>query len=161
MSNRGVGTTTSLRPKMPHRCHHLPGCKPYTSNTLPRHRALRAYFALKDRLSRNFLAPLAGEVTFQEKEPFSIVFLIQAWLNACSRLLGSLYEGGKFRGFGQTLEDVRRWGAHSGNKDAMYFTMAALALFLPQREEKSESLAIDQVLGEIFSGIQEFAIPKQ
>ncbi|CAB9515851.1 expressed unknown protein [Seminavis robusta] len=100
-----------------------------------------------------FLA-LAGEVSFQEREPMTLVFLVQAWLNSCSRLLSHLYEGPKFRGLSQPLEEVRRWGLHTGNNDAMYFSMAALSLYVPKREDKNERMGVDQIQGEIWNAFR-------
>ena len=100
-----------------------------------------------------FLA-LAGEVSFEEKDPFTIVFLVQAWLNSCSRLLSQLFDGRKVRGLSQTLEEIRRWGHHTGNNDAMYLTMAALSVYLPHMEDKHENLAVDHIQMEVFNAFK-------
>jgi hypothetical protein len=75
-------------------------------------------------------------------------------MNSCSRLLFHLYDGAQFRGMSPSLEEVRRWGIHTGNNDAMYFTMAVMSLYVPKREDRSERMAIDQIQGEIWNAFR-------
>ena len=97
---------------------------------------------------------LAAEVSFEEKDPYTLVFIVQAWLNSTSRLLSQLFDGIRVRALTQTLEEIRRWGQHTGNNDAMYLTMAALTVYIPRIEDTHENHAADHIQMEVFSAFK-------
>lgn len=97
---------------------------------------------------------LAGEVSFEEREPSTIVLLVQAWLNACSRILSQLCDGAKINNLNQAIEEIERWGHQTGNNDAMYLTMGAIAVYLPAAEEKNEYGLIDRIQTEVFNAFK-------
>ena len=100
-----------------------------------------------------FLA-LAGEVSFEEREPSTLVFLVQAWLNSCSRLLSQFHDGTRVKGLNQALEEIKRWGQHTGNNDAMYLTMAAISVYFPNSDDKDDALLVEQIRMEVFEAFK-------
>ena len=97
---------------------------------------------------------LAGEVSFEEKDPYTLVFIVQAWLNSTSRLLSQFFDGIKVRALTQTLEEIRRWGQHTGNNDAMYLTMATLTVYIPRIQDKHENHVADHIQMEVFNAFK-------
>lgn len=98
---------------------------------------------------------LAGEVSFEdERDPYTLVFIVQAWLNSTARVLSQLVDGTRLRGLAQTLEELRRWGHQTGSTDAMYLTMAAISLYVPQVEANHENQSLDHLEMEVFNAFK-------
>jgi len=95
---------------------------------------------------------LISEVSFsEERDPYAIVFLVQGFLNASSRLLGQFFDATKIK---QIFDDVRRWGSQTGNSDAMYLTMTAISVYFPPRGDKNEQVILEQVSSDVWNAFK-------
>ena len=97
---------------------------------------------------------LAGDVSFEDTEAIMNVFLVQGWLHASSRLLSQLSDGNKLKGLSQTVEDIRRWGDHSGHLDAVYLTLASMCVYIARSGDQSDCIVVDKMQGEVWNGFK-------